>query len=517
MVSLLGQYRRVLLRAILVVFALTGLTYSTNHHIPSLLAWSEKASDPGVPLFRAVKLGSELASHTLIQYARENQRLHWLALLAEMNIAEAQYSLGMLTTSKSVRSRMLNLAAQQDHLGALFELGQTSPDEGSKTRAFTRASELGHQPSQYALYQWFWMQEEYGLALPWLKKVANRHGPSALLLARYLWKNEQPQEAKRYFQLAHELGEQEAKSYLSLIKSYWKKPPLINDNHANWVTRQCAMKLQFVANSLESIKQAVAFKAQFLKDKRLQSLPICINEPVWFDKNTLSCEHFAINDYRLSCDVGALAKAFLPGDFTHTVIFAEQGKANVNNGIMYLDLADKYSVFVHELAHFAGFVDEYPVSEGLSERICEPGQSHPNILVRSLPKQRDAAQLTEKEIEEGFFSDVDTLEERRDEPELDISYWQQFSNSLAMLKARTCNNHPNQAYKFVGKMTFMEFHDQEYIPEMYINIWRARLNSPHLLVPASLNIAHALEDKGDFKKAEKWRTHFIQFRQGLLH
>lgn len=513
--KLVVKVRRVFLRVAMALFALTLLTYSTNHHIPSLLLWAEKGIAPEIHWFKAAKLGSEQASQMLIDHAREQKQLHWLALLADQNIAEAQYSLAMLTQSKSIRSRMLSLAAQQDHLGALFEIGQSSPDEGSKTRAFTRAAELGHQPSQYALYQWYWMQEEYGLALPWLKQVAKTHGPSTLLLARYLWKSEQRKEAKDGFSLAEQLGEKEARQYLSLIKRYWKKSPNKHANHENWVTRQCAMKLQFVANNLESMKQATEFKKQFLKDKRLQSLPICVNEPVWFDSNKLACEHFAVNDYRLSCDVSTLAKSFQPNDFTHVVIFAEQGKANVNNGVMYLDLADKYSVFVHELAHFAGFVDEYPVSDGLAERICEPNQSHPNILVRSLPKQRDTEQLTEEEIEEGFFNDVDTLEEQRNEPELDISYWQQFSNSLAMIKARTCNNHPNQAYKFVGKMTFMEFHDQEYIPNMYLNIWRSRLNSPEVLVPASLNIAHALEDKGQFNRAEKWRAHFIEFRKGI--
>ena len=40
-------------------------------------------------------------------------------------------------------------------------------------------------------------------------------------------------------------------------------------------------------------------------------------------------------------------------------MYAKKGKANVHNGIMFIDRQDSYDVFINELAHFAGFIDEY--------------------------------------------------------------------------------------------------------------------------------------------------------------
>ncbi|MCY7297132.1 tetratricopeptide repeat protein [Alteromonas sp. a30] len=505
------------IRTVVAVLFFGTLSFSSNHNTALLMHYADNSDQPQRYWYRAAQLGDETAIQLLITFSTEKEQLHWLKLLSEMDIADAQYYLGMLTESKSIRAKMLSLAASQNHLGALFELGQSSPDNASKTAAFTKAADLGHEPSQYALYQWYWMQEEYALALPWLIKTAEHHGPSALLLARYLWKSEQRNDAKKWFNKASSLGNKEANTYLSLIKSYWQKAPRRRGLTSSSDSQQCAMNLQFVANGLESIKQATEFKRLLKKDKRLSSLPICVNQPVWLETKRMHCQHFAINDYRMTCDVSALDKHFEPGDFTHVVIFAEQGKANVNNGIMYLDLADKYSVFVHELAHFAGFVDEYPISDELAERVCLAQASHPNILVRALPEKRDNENGSAEKIEAEFLDDVDTLSIASPEPEFDTGYWQQFSNSLVISKTRTCNNHPNQAYKFVGKMTFMEYHDQEYIPALYLDIWRSRLNSPEMLVPASLNVTHALEDKGDFAGAEKWRAHFMAFRRGQIH
>ena len=458
--------------------------------------------------FKAAVLGDGVAAQALIEKASATKQLHWLTLLAEMNIANAQYQLAKLTDNKSLRSVMLQRAASQDHLEALFEIGQTSYDSGSKVSAFSRAASLNHKPSQFALYQWYWLEEEYEQALPWLALYAEQHGESALILARYLWKNQRFEEAKNWFLKAHQLGEKGARLYQNLIRDYWRKPVKVAQSQVPSSLENCSMQLQFLATNLESMRQAVEFRSRYNKDKRLDSLPICINEPIWVNSKQLTCHHHAINKNRITCEVGKLANYFQPGDFTHLVVFTEQGKANVNNGIMYLDLADQYSVFVHELAHFAGFVDEYPVSEKLAEHVCNPQQVHPNILVQAPVAQEEATEEVLQEITEGI------KEAKVEQKPLDLSYWQQFGESLALSKSRTCNNHPNQSYKLSSRLTFMEFHDQQHIPPLYLKIWKDRLNAPEHLVPASLNIAHALEDEGDFSQAEVWRRHFVQYRRG---
>ena len=141
----------------------------------------------------------------------------------------------------------------------------------------------------------------------------------------------------------------------------------------------------------------------------------------------------------------------------------------------------------------------------MAEQICDDNAFHPNVYIQT-PRYPSDGGENPTELKPIF-----------DPTDVDLRYWQKFSNNLVITKARTCQNHRNQAYKFVGNLTFMEFHDQSRIPPLYLDIWRARLKAPYLLVPASLNIAHALEDAGDFDQADIWRNHFIAFRSGKLH
>lgn len=514
LLQFLKQYRTLLLYFIIMLFVLGKVPASTIFYLPYLNQLAQSGIAAEQNWFKAATLGDAQATESLIKFASQHRQLYWLTLLAERGNAEAQYQLAMLTDNKYLRRTMLHNAAEQNHLEALFEIGQSSRDSGSKIDAFSRAAGLEHKPSQYALYQWYWLQGEYEQALPWLALYAEQHGESALILARYLWKVKRYEESKHWFLRAEHLGEQNAKQYQRLIRDYWRKPLKVVQPPVPTSLEYCAVRLQFLATGLESMRQAEHFKHRFHQDKRLTSLPICINQPIWMNNKQLPCQNHAINRNRITCEVEQLAEYFKPQDFSHIVIFTEQGKANVNNGIMYLDLADQYSVFVHELAHFAGFVDEYPLSEKLAEHICVPDAEHPNIVVQVPDNDSTQSRTVSDEMtDSGVPEDAETQEQDSGSKTPNLAYWQQFGEDLSLTRARTCNNHANKAYKLSGRLTFMEFHDQEYIPPLYLKVWRQRLQSPGYLVPASLNIAHALEDQGDFTRAEIWRQHFIQFRQ----
>lgn len=230
----------------------------------------------------------------------------------------------------------------------------------------------------------------------------------------------------------------------------------------------CSMVLQFVATHQDGINLVKSHIDRFTSDNRLESLPICINQPVWFETSEMSCSTNA--DERLKCDISPLIKLADKRNFTHAVVVGKSGKANVHNGIMYLDYNDRYSVFVHELAHFAGFVDEYPLSTELANDICKP-QAHPNITV--------------------FVPSIKR------------------SNDLTAV--RTCDNHINQSFKLVQEMTFMEYHDVGIIPQQYLEIWKQRLQSVGQLTPAYVNFAQYYEALGDATNAEKWWQDYQQY------
>lgn len=460
---------------VVLLILVCGLEASVCRFPARLIAWADAQISPESNLYQAAKLGSQEAASRLVALSIDADESHWLRLLADEGYAEAHYHLALRAERPSLKSFHLNQAATSNYAPALFELGIIDSSPTSKMSYLTRAAEQDYFPAKKALYQWHWFHEDYQKGLPWLEIVANADHQAALTLGLYFWREGTYEDAKAWLEKANTLGNPEARVYLKLIADYWQKGP--HDLPLNSASESCAIRLQFVATSLDSIKQANNYYKEFGRDERFEKLPICLLPPVWVEHEEFSCDSRPVNNYRVSCNLSHLESVFSPDDFSHLTIFADQGKANVVNGVMFLDLADKYSVFVHELAHFVGFIDEYPLSPEFAGYFCNGVQQFPNLLI----------------VPEGG-----TLEDA------DLSYWQSVSNDISLSRADTCNNHPAQAYKFSSKLTFMEFHDTDYIPPFYLEIWQQRLSDRANLRSAAINIAQSLEEQGNSPAALKW-------------
>ncbi len=450
-------------------------TASSTFYIPQLLNWSAKQVAPYQHLYSAAVQGSEVATENLYQLSAADEIGHyWQVKLAELGNAKAQYRVANQAIPISEKRYWLRQAAQQGHPPSIYQLALLENNSSQKTLLLERAAGLGYFPAMKTLYQWYWMQQDYGNAEPWLEQVAKREGYEAKLLGLYLWRQQREEQAISWLEHALLLGEPNARNYLDIVSEYWHKP----QSTALAIAREdCSMRLQFVASSLDSMRQAKEFQQTLAADEGLEGLPICVNEIYWPPSQDFSCDNEARNRYRITCDLAGLAENLEPGSFTHLVVFADTGKANVRNGVMFLDLADTYSIFVHELAHFVGFIDEYPLSDELASYYCGSQQNFPNIAVITPEQSID---------------------------DIDLSYWQSYGESLSLVKARTCNNHENQAYKFTSEMTFLEFHDSYTIPPLYYQIWKKRLADKSYQLPAAINIAQALEEVGNSPAAQIW-------------
>ena len=454
---------------------------SSCRYVPQLLSLAEQGVQSELNYLAAAQAQSELATERLLALAIETKQAHWLEQLTKLNQPEAFYHLALLTESGAERNRYLHTSAKLGHMPALFELGITEANAKVKERYLTEAAQQGDRDAQYALYQWYWFNHQYQQGLPWLKRVAETDEEAAMVLALHLWRQGKHDASTQWLIKAQRLGHPQALDYQRLIRQYWRKPPKKVVQHAE----QCAMTLQFVATSLDSLKQAESYLNRFKSDKRLRSLPICVNAPLWIEQKSFQCQSRASNNYRISCPLERLEPLLQPEHFSHLVVFTEQGKANVVNGVMYLDLADKYSVFVHELAHFVGFVDEYPLSAGFAEYFCQGQNYYPNLFV---------------------LQEDETLED------VELSQWQALGSNMAVSRANTCNNHTAQAYKLSSKLTFMEFHDTGFIPPLYLEVWKQRLNDRNNLRIAAINIAQALEERGNSPAAQKWWLYYDKWR-----
>jgi len=303
-----------------------------------------------------------------------------------------------------------------------------------------------------------------------------------------LWRDNKYQQSAQVFST---LGAKELNEDLqSLTSLYQYHVTAFNKNqHSDFMQQlstlpnDCKQKLLFVTPDLESLPQAEYFRSRFAQDPRLSSLSICIYDVTWFDPVELDCSDNWQQSGRLGCQLLPLAEKLKNVPFTHLVMFANKGKANVHNGIMFLDRKDTYDVFIHELAHFSGFIDEYPLSEELAKRVCA-GVDAPNIL----------------------FKQTQQLE-------VDKHYWQSIGvqNNTNLFAARTCDNHTAQAFKASKQFTFMEYHDTAFIPAHYLSAWQNQLQKIPNQPSAHINFAQLYEQSNNLLESKFWRAKYQQY------
>ncbi len=324
--------------------------------------------------------------------------------------------------------------------------------------------------------------------LPSSKQVPNNVAEQQLAHGLGLWRDKKYQQAAQEFSL---LGAKNLSADLqSLTELYQYHATAFNQNRNSDFIQElstlpddCKQKLLFVTPDIGSLVQAEHFRSRFAQDQRLKSLSICIYDVTWFDPVDIACEENWQQSGRLGCQLLSLAEKLKNLPFTHLVMFADKGKANVHNGIMFLDRQDTYDVFIHELAHFSGFIDEYPLSQGLAKRVCT-GVDAPNIVFKQAKKL-----------------------------EVDRQYWQSIGlqNSTDIFAARTCDNHPTQAFKTSNQLTFMEYHDTAFIPAHYLTAWQKQLQKKPNQPSAHINFAQLYEQSNNLTESQFWRARYQQY------
>jgi hypothetical protein len=319
-------------------------------------------------------------------------------------------------------------------------------------------------------------------------QVSNKEAEQQLAHAIALWSDNKYQLASQAFSA---LGSQNlSPSLQSLTGLYRYHANAFGKNqhsdfiqHLSALPDDCNQTLLFVTPNIGSLVQAEHFRTRFAQDPRLKSLSICIYDVTWFDPVDITCEENWQQSGRLGCQLLSLAEKLKSLPFTHLVMFADKGKANVHNGIMFLDRMDTFDVFIHELAHFSGFIDEYPLSQSLAKRVCA-GVDAPNIVFKHAEQSK-----------------------------IDRQYWQSIGlqNNTDIFAARTCDNHSTQAFKASNKLTFMEFHDTAYIPANYLIAWQRQLQKTPNQPSAHVNFAQLYEQSNNLSESQFWRARYQQY------
>ncbi|WP_032094241.1 MULTISPECIES: sel1 repeat family protein [unclassified Alteromonas] len=414
--------------------------------------------------------------------------IYWLENLVSLDNADAAWLLYQLIGEESASERFMALAAKGNVAEAQLAYAMSSQSPKKREKWLIRAAEQEYLPAQAALADWYLLHDQNKKAKPLLAATASLDMQSAFKYGRLLWDEGNIDEAKIYLTKAANLGQQQAKDALAITQRY-SVTALGDVKPFDWAGgNQCLQRIQPFAASLATMIRADSFYRQFNDDERLASLSLCVAPPIWLPKDALSCSDDYNNRNVLGCDVKPLANIAKKRQFSHAVVVAKQGKANVQNGVMFLDIGDTYSVFVHELAHFAGFADEYPIARSMARKICDIQRisdfSPPNLVIDS----------------PHYYAPVDT-----------VSRWAKIDPNTIVAKAKTCEGVSKNSYKPSRRITFMEHHDTGAVPPLYLVLWQQQLEKQQAQRPISMNFFQAFHHQGDQKEAAHWLAKYEAF------
>lgn len=464
---------------LLAIIALFIVSADTTYSPKVLIANASSATQPAPLLWRAAKLGSAEAQSALVRFAKASRQRYWLELLVAKDDPEAAWALYELSDPAIDQSDLMRLAALGNVPQAQLSYAMSKDDPAFRETWLKKAAGQGLASAQAALADWYLLYNKPAKARPWLKLTADQDNQSAYKYGRLLWDAGEQALGLEYLTKAAEQGNSTAAELLDVTKRYSVTGSL-RDVPANW-QGQCLQRIQMFAGSLSTIQRADQLYQAFQNDERLAQLPLCLGKPVWLPADSLDCDENWQQSQHLGCDVRPLATAIEAAEATHVVVMAEQGKANINNGAMFLDIGDTYSVFVHELAHFAGFADEYPLNRRTARRVCQPA-SEP---VNESPNLLFLGRLT--------YAPVQMLKR-----------WQSSGHGQGIWPAKTCSAIGRAAYKPSAKITFMEHHDTGVIPPLYLTLWRQQIEDNTRQRPVSMNLFQAFHASGQTAHADVW-------------
>ncbi len=145
----------------------------------------------------------------------------------------------------------------------------------------------------------------------------------------------------------------------------------------------CQSNVLLLADQREGIIKLREFAQRFARQPEPYANAICLVGPVYVgDAFACSPDQAGRADCQWQRGMTRLEAELAPG-FSHIVMMTQAGSANVRGGIMHIAADRDYGVFLHELMHFNGFEDEYPLPEARRMRLCrQGGRIAPNLFVR---------------------------------------------------------------------------------------------------------------------------------------
>lgn len=192
----------------------------------------------------------------------------------------------------------------------------------------------------------------------------------------------------------------------------------------------------------------------------------------WYQPSEVQCQHRGERQ-RLHCEL-----PLLPAEHKRTrIVFAEQGIASAHGDYQInLPLGAHMNLLAHELAHWYGLADEYPLLGTIATDYCDGRYDHPSLnVVVTTKEQLSSAEL--KTLWQSLPWQFAVADWRQLGRPLGSDRWQLGSaeNSVGLHAIDTCKAAGKFAWRPVDFYTAMHYVDVYSWPELYLQLMERQL------------------------------------------
>ncbi|MBQ4864333.1 hypothetical protein J8L98_21820 [Pseudoalteromonas sp. MMG013] len=226
-------------------------------------------------------------------------------------------------------------------------------------------------------------------------------------------------------------------SPLSLSSSRLSAHSVITPSTQSYFSNHCVNRVLLLTDHFLGLDELNSLREQYNVAPEPSAMSYCFSEPMYIG-NVMECSRN--NRAFAQCKFELLRNEFpdLESQADKFIVMTQKGRANVRGNIMTLNTDSKYAVFLHELMHFSGFEDEYPVPEAKALWLCATqGQHAPNLYVGASESAPQG--------------------------------WR---------KSNTCNRGRLQSYKPNNKWSIMEYQSRP-LSEQYRMLWQQAIRMEH--------------------------------------
>lgn len=142
----------------------------------------------------------------------------------------------------------------------------------------------------------------------------------------------------------------------------------------------CEFNVLMMTDHRQGLAQLNIFKTRYQIEPQPRAGSFCFSKPIYLG-DSINCQQHP--EHAARCDWRPLVNNKVwPTGFDFIVMMTRSGLGNVSGGIMHLNSASHYGLFLHELMHFSGFEDEYVLPATKQAWLCQQkGFVAPNLFI----------------------------------------------------------------------------------------------------------------------------------------